>query len=257
MKRGKFKSKPTGCHQFSTPEDLSVSIACSHSHFHSQCSESLNLALSPSHMPMALLHVELWIEGLLQSTYSRFLLKLHSVQTEINAHNSGTNDSKNNGKGYYIYEKGSKPKLDLSILPIVEELRRLANIMPGGKPISITDQEILEMILFPIVNEAGCVLDEGMVIRASDLDIACVLGMSFPSYSFLIGAKHVYNSLKKWSELYGNSCTPDSSKMSTIKFSISSSISGSFSRFEQPRRYSFLSHFSLKRLIGRDVRDSQ
>ncbi|XP_020960887.1 peroxisomal fatty acid beta-oxidation multifunctional protein AIM1-like [Arachis ipaensis] len=127
---------------------------------------------------------------------------------------SGRN-GKNNGKGYYIYEKGSKPKPDLSILPIVEESRRLANIMPGGKPISITDQEIVEMILFPIVNEACRVLDEGIVIRASDLDIACVLGMSFPNYrggvvfwADLVGAKHVYNSLKKWSELYGNFYKP-------------------------------------------------
>ncbi|RYR14738.1 hypothetical protein Ahy_B04g071427 [Arachis hypogaea] len=137
---------------------------------------------------------------------------------------SGRN-GKNNGKGYYFYEKGSKPKPDLSILPIVEESRRLANIMPGGKPIFITDQEIVEMILFLIVNEACRVLDEGMVIQASDLDIACGLGMSFPSYrwvypffflsspacfmiSFLVGAKHVYNSLKKLSELYGNFYKP-------------------------------------------------
>ncbi|MCI06387.1 peroxisomal fatty acid beta-oxidation multifunctional protein AIM1-like [Trifolium medium] len=52
------------------------------------------------------------------------------------------------------------------------------------QPISITDQEIVEMILFPIVNEACRVLEEGIVIRASDLDIASVLGMSFPSYRY-------------------------------------------------------------------------
>lgn len=40
---------------------------------------------------------------------------------------------KNNGKGYYIYEKGSKPRPDFTVLPIIEESRRLANIMPGGK----------------------------------------------------------------------------------------------------------------------------
>lgn len=40
---------------------------------------------------------------------------------------------KNNGKGYYIYEKGGKPKPDPSILPIIEESRRLCNIMPNGK----------------------------------------------------------------------------------------------------------------------------
>lgn len=119
-------------------------------------------------------------------------------------------NGKNNGKGYYIYEKGSKPKPDPSVLPIIEESRRLKNIMPGGKPISVTDKEILEMILFPVVNESCRVLEEGVVVRASDLDIASVLGMSFPSYrggivfwADMIGPKHVYASLKRWSELYG------------------------------------------------------
>ena len=42
-------------------------------------------------------------------------------------------EGKNNGKGYYIYERGSKPKPDPSVLPIIEESRRLTNIMPGGK----------------------------------------------------------------------------------------------------------------------------
>ncbi|XP_015082869.1 peroxisomal fatty acid beta-oxidation multifunctional protein AIM1-like isoform X1 [Solanum pennellii] len=122
---------------------------------------------------------------------------------------------KNNGKGYYIYEKGSKPRPDFTVLPIIEESRRLANIMPGGKPISITDQEIVEMILFPVVNEACRVLDEGIVVRASDLDVTSVLGMSFPSYrggivfwADTVGAGHIYRSLKKWSELYGNFFKP-------------------------------------------------
>nr|AFK48400.1 unknown [Lotus japonicus] len=127
---------------------------------------------------------------------------------------SGRN-GKNNGKGYYVYEKGSKPKPDASILPTIEESRRLCNIMPGGKPISVTDQEIVEMILFPIVNESCRILEEGVVIRASDLDIASVLGMSFPSYrggivfwADMVGANHVYSSLKKWTELYGNFFKP-------------------------------------------------
>ncbi|PON50536.1 Crotonase superfamily [Parasponia andersonii] len=127
---------------------------------------------------------------------------------------SGRN-GKNNGKGYYTYEKGSQPKPDPTVLPIVEESRRLANIMEGGKPISVTDQEIVEMILFPVVNEACRVLDERIVVRASDLDIASVLGMSFPSFrggivfwADLVGPKHVYSSLRKWSELYGNFYKP-------------------------------------------------
>ncbi|KAI3711607.1 hypothetical protein L1987_70146 [Smallanthus sonchifolius] len=127
---------------------------------------------------------------------------------------SGRN-GKNNGKGYYLYEKGSKPKPDPQVYPIIEEAKRLANIMPGGKPITVTDQEIVEMILFPVVNEACRVLDEGVVVRASDLDVASVLGMSFPSYrggivfwGDLVGAKHIYASLKKWSEKYSDFYKP-------------------------------------------------
>lgn len=44
-----------------------------------------------------------------------------------------TCSGKNNGKGYYIYEKGNKPTPDPSVLPIIQESRRLTNIMPGGK----------------------------------------------------------------------------------------------------------------------------
>ncbi|CAH8322426.1 unnamed protein product [Eruca vesicaria subsp. sativa] len=127
---------------------------------------------------------------------------------------SGRN-GKINGRGYYIYEKGSKPKPDPSVLSVVEESRKLTNIMPGGKPISVTDKEIVEMILFPVVNEACRVLDEGVVIRASDLDVASVLGMSFPSYrggivfwADTVGPKYIYERLKRLSETYGGFFKP-------------------------------------------------
>jgi hypothetical protein len=38
-----------------------------------------------------------------------------------------------NGKGYYIYEKGGKPKPDPSVKHVIEEYRKHANTMPGGK----------------------------------------------------------------------------------------------------------------------------
>ncbi|GAB4852601.1 Altered inheritance of mitochondria protein 1 [Ancistrocladus abbreviatus] len=127
---------------------------------------------------------------------------------------SGRN-GKINGRGYYVYEKGSKPKPDPSVLPIVEESRRLTNIMPGGKPINVSDEEILEMVFFPVVNEACRVLDDGIVVRASDLDIASVLGMSFPScrggiifWADTVGPSYIHRCLKRWSDLYGNFFTP-------------------------------------------------
>jgi len=127
---------------------------------------------------------------------------------------SGRN-GKNNGKGYYIYEKGSKPKPDPSVEAIIEESRRLIKIMSSGKPISVSDQEIVEMVFFPVVNEACRVMDEGVVVRASDLDIASVLGMSFPSYrggivfwADSVGSGYIFTKLKKWAELYGSFFKP-------------------------------------------------
>jgi hypothetical protein len=38
-----------------------------------------------------------------------------------------------NGKGYYIYEKGGKPKPDPSVQRVIEEYRKHAKTMPGGK----------------------------------------------------------------------------------------------------------------------------
>ncbi|KAI3872463.1 hypothetical protein MKX03_023203 [Papaver bracteatum] len=123
-------------------------------------------------------------------------------------------NGKNNGKGYYKYEKGCKPKPDFTNV-ITHAALKLTNLMPGGKPLSLSNQEIVEMIMFPVVNETCRVLDGGVVVRASDLDVASIHGMSFPSYrgglvfwADTVGDKHIYSSLKKWSEMYVNFFRP-------------------------------------------------
>ncbi|PHT40617.1 Glyoxysomal fatty acid beta-oxidation multifunctional protein MFP-a [Capsicum baccatum] len=124
-------------------------------------------------------------------------------------------EGKKNGKGYYTYNKGSKPEADHSVIEIVEESMQLTNIAPGGKPISVTDKEILEMIFFPVVNEACRVIEEGIVVRASDIDIASVHGFKFPSetggimfWADTIGSEYIYSKLKSWYEAYGDFFKP-------------------------------------------------
>ncbi|XP_006647155.1 peroxisomal fatty acid beta-oxidation multifunctional protein [Oryza brachyantha] len=124
---------------------------------------------------------------------------------------------KSNGKGYYIYEKGGKPKPDPSVQVVIEEYRRHVKTIPGGQPVTLSDQEILEMIFFPVVNEACRVMDENVVIRASDLDIASILGMGFPKFrgglvfwADTIGAPYIYSKLSKWAEIYGDFFKPSS-----------------------------------------------
>ncbi|XP_031103584.1 peroxisomal fatty acid beta-oxidation multifunctional protein AIM1-like [Ipomoea triloba] len=133
------------------------------------------------------------------------------VQLMVENGHSGKKD----GKGFYLYVKGKKPEPNTSVLQIVEESRRLTKIMPGGKPISVTDQDILEMMFFPVINEASRVIEEGIVVRASDLDIASIHGMKFPTetggiifWADSIGPKYICSRLKSWCEAYGNFFKP-------------------------------------------------
>uniref|UniRef100_A0A453NCW1 3-hydroxyacyl-CoA dehydrogenase C-terminal domain-containing protein n=1 Tax=Aegilops tauschii subsp. strangulata TaxID=200361 RepID=A0A453NCW1_AEGTS len=83
--------------------------------------------------------------------------------------------------------------------------------------VTLSDQDILEMVFFPVVNEACRVMDENVVIRASDLDIASVLGMGFPKYrgglifwADTVGASYIHSKLSKWAEIYGDFFKPSS-----------------------------------------------
>ena len=48
--------------------------------------------------------------------------------------------------------------------------------------LKLTDKDIVEMVFFPVVNEACRVLSEGIAVKSSDLDIASIFGMGFPPY---------------------------------------------------------------------------
>ena len=54
----------------------------------------------------------------------------------------------------------------------------------GLQVANLSEKDIVEMIFFPVVNEACRVLAEGIAVKASDLDIAGVMGMGFPPYRY-------------------------------------------------------------------------
>lgn len=118
-------------------------------------------------------------------------------------------------KGFYLYDDRRKARPDPEIKKYIEKSRSMAGLIADGKPISLTDKDIVEMVFFPVVNEACRVLGEGITVQASDLDIASVMGMGFPPYrggvmfwADSLGSNYIYSKLKIWAESYGDFFKP-------------------------------------------------
>jgi len=84
-----------------------------------------------------------------------------------------------NGRGYYVYDPETRtPTPD----PDVEQLIRDFAVGKGIEQREVTDQEVLERLLYPMVNEGAKILDEGIAIRGSDIDVVWVNGYGWPVY---------------------------------------------------------------------------
>ena len=83
------------------------------------------------------------------------------------------------GKGFYRYEPGSRAPLPD---PEVEALIVAASARLGVTRRAIDTKEIVERLLFPMINEGTRILDEGMAARASDIDVIWVFGYGFPAW---------------------------------------------------------------------------
>ncbi|HUG37704.1 MAG TPA: 3-hydroxyacyl-CoA dehydrogenase NAD-binding domain-containing protein, partial [Candidatus Limnocylindrales bacterium] len=81
--------------------------------------------------------------------------------------------------GWYRYEKGDRtPRPD----PEIEALVAATSKELGIPRRTISDDEILKRCLYPLVNEGARILEEGIALRASDIDIIYVYGYGFPPY---------------------------------------------------------------------------
>jgi 3-hydroxyacyl-CoA dehydrogenase len=83
------------------------------------------------------------------------------------------------GKGFYKYEPGDrKPIPD----PAVDEIIQKHRSEIGVKPRQIPDDEIVERCIYALVNEGAHILEEGIALRASDIDMVYLTGYGFPPY---------------------------------------------------------------------------
>lgn len=116
------------------------------------------------------------------------------------------------GDGYYHYEKGSRtPQPD----PIVEEIIVKAARDAGINRREVSDEEILKRCIYPMINEAAKILEEGIATRASDIDVIWVYGYGWPiyrggpmRYADHIGLENIYNDMLKFKAEHGDEWTP-------------------------------------------------
>ncbi|SFI35583.1 3-hydroxyacyl-CoA dehydrogenase NAD-binding domain-containing protein [Aerobium aerolatum] len=81
------------------------------------------------------------------------------------------------GKGMYLYENGSRtPKPDPEIAALIEDKTKELGIARR----EISDQEIIERTIYPMVNEGARILEEKIAARPSDIDIVWINGYGFP-----------------------------------------------------------------------------
>jgi len=83
------------------------------------------------------------------------------------------------GAGYFKYEKGDRtPIPDPEVEKIIVDVATSMGIT--RRPIG--DDEILQRLLYPMINEGAQILEEKIAIRASDIDVIWVYGYGWPVY---------------------------------------------------------------------------
>lgn len=111
------------------------------------------------------------------------------------------------GSGFYKYEPGSRLRHDDP--KVMELISRAAKDMAISQR-KIEAEEIFERCLFPLVNEAANILDEGIALRASDIDVVWTSGYGFPRFkggpmfwADTIGLSKILEGMKKYQEQFG------------------------------------------------------
>ena len=84
-----------------------------------------------------------------------------------------------NGRGYYTYDPETRAATPD---PEVEQIIKDFAIGKGIEQREVSDQEVLERCLYPMINEGTKILEEGIAIRGSDIDVTWVNGYGWPVY---------------------------------------------------------------------------
>lgn len=106
------------------------------------------------------------------------------------------------GAGWYDYQEGKRDAIPSElVVKMIEEHRKELGITPR----KISDEEIVQRLVFALVNEAAHILEEGIAARASDIDMVYITGYGFPFwrggpmlYADQVGLFNVVQAMKRF-----------------------------------------------------------
>ena len=108
------------------------------------------------------------------------------------------------GKGWYDYAPGKR-----SAMPNAEVEKMVADHRQslGITARKISDEEIVQRLVFSLVNEAAHILEEGIANKASDIDVVYIYGYGFPvhrggplNYANEVGLFNVVQAMKRFAQ---------------------------------------------------------
>ena len=83
------------------------------------------------------------------------------------------------GAGWYDYVAGKRDAIpNAEVVAMIEAHRKNLGITPR----KISDEEIVQRLVFALVNEAAHILEEGIANKASDIDVVYSFGYGFPAH---------------------------------------------------------------------------
>ncbi|CAM3557064.1 3-hydroxyacyl-CoA dehydrogenase NAD-binding domain-containing protein [Polaromonas hydrogenivorans] len=83
------------------------------------------------------------------------------------------------GAGWYDYVAGKRDAIpNQDVVKMIEEHRASLGITPR----KISDEEIVQRLVYSLVNEGAHILEEGIASKASDIDMVYLMGYGFPIY---------------------------------------------------------------------------
>ena len=115
------------------------------------------------------------------------------------------------GAGFYDYDEARNAKPSAKVEGIIRDFAK----SKGIEQRKIGDAEILERLIYPMINEGAKILEEGKAQRASDIDIVWINGYGWPVYrggpmftADTIGLKTVLAKLKEFQAKFGADFRP-------------------------------------------------